>query len=320
MGTNENRVKKNRERDWTEFRYYAVPEDTHMLALQGDEWIQCFGEGVESLHFHNHMEIGYCYYGEGEMLIGDQVIPFREGTCTMIPRNIPHTTKSRPGTLSRWEYIFADVEGLADRIFAGKRIMRDRAVRLLNGTAYVLEAGENEEISRLIRAILKEMEERDWFYQEKAGSCLDALLLAAARMTTRRTEPVVMEEAGISQLAPALDYISKRYDQPLKIGELAEVCYLSESHFRKLFREKMNMTPTDYMSLVRVQVACEMLNKTEKSILEIGQAVGFPSLSTFNRNFRKIMGISPVQWKHVPQNYDQKIVNWEIMKGSLTIG
>lgn len=155
MGTNENRVKKNKERDWTEFRYYAVPEDTHMLALQGDEWIQCFGEGVESLHFHNHMEIGYCYYGEGEMLIGDQVIPFREGTCTMIPRNIPHTTKSRPGTLSRWEYIFADVEGLADRIFAGKRIMRDRAVRLLNGTAYVLEAGENEEISRLIRAILK---------------------------------------------------------------------------------------------------------------------------------------------------------------------
>lgn len=107
--------------------------------------------------------------------------------------------------------------------------MRDRAVRLLNGTAYVLEAGENEEISRLIRAILKEMEERDWFYQEKAGSCLDALLLAAARMTTRRTEPVVMEEAGISQLAPALDYISKHYDQPLKIGELAEVCYLSES-------------------------------------------------------------------------------------------
>ena len=98
MGTNENRVKKNRERDWTEFRYYAVPEDTHMLALQGDEWIQCFGEGVESLHFHNHMEIGYCYYGEGEMMIGDQVIPFREGTCTMIPRNIPHTTKSRPGT------------------------------------------------------------------------------------------------------------------------------------------------------------------------------------------------------------------------------
>ena len=70
MGTNENRVKKNRERDWTEFRYYAVPEDTHMLALQGDEWIQCFGEGVESLHFHNHMEIGYCYYGEGRKLSG----------------------------------------------------------------------------------------------------------------------------------------------------------------------------------------------------------------------------------------------------------
>lgn len=37
---------------------------------------------------------------------------------------------------------------------------------------------------------------------------------------------------------------------------------------KKFFREKMNMTPTDYMSLVRVQVACEMLNKsggTEKS-------------------------------------------------------
>ena len=47
-----------------DFRYYAIPERTRMLTVQGEEWIQCFGDGVNEFHFHNHMEIGYCYWGQ----------------------------------------------------------------------------------------------------------------------------------------------------------------------------------------------------------------------------------------------------------------
>lgn len=87
-------------KDTAEFRYYAVPEDMKMLALLGDEWVQCFGDGVDNYHFHNHMEIGYCYYGTGSMVFKDNQIPFRAGTCTVIPKNVPHITKSEPGTIS----------------------------------------------------------------------------------------------------------------------------------------------------------------------------------------------------------------------------
>ncbi len=89
-----------------DFRYYAIPERTRMLTVQGDEWIQCFGDGVNEFHFHNHIEIGYCYYGTGDIVFQDRRMPFAWGTITVIPENIPHITKSVSHTISRWEYIY----------------------------------------------------------------------------------------------------------------------------------------------------------------------------------------------------------------------
>ena len=44
-----------------EFRYYKMPQDVPFLALFGDKWIQNYGRDIDFLHFHNYLEIGYCY-------------------------------------------------------------------------------------------------------------------------------------------------------------------------------------------------------------------------------------------------------------------
>lgn len=284
-----------------------------MLVLQGEEWIQCFGEGVDGLHFHNHLEIGYCYYGEGKMLIGSEEFPFEEGTCTLIPKNIPHATKSIPGTISRWEYVFVDVEGVIPMVFPTKSMKWARLQKLMNKSAYVFAPGEGEAIRSLIWKILKEMEEQPAFYKEQSVSYLHSLVVQIMRKEIRMEEKIEDEE-DIQQIAQALNQISRCYNQPLRIKDLAESCYLSESHFRRIFGNCMGMTPTDYMNLIRVQVACEMLNKTNDSILEIAQKVGYGSPSTLNRNFRKVMGTSPSQWRNSPENYEYKILNWEIIQ------
>ena len=69
------------------------------------------------------------------------------------------------------------------------------------------------------------------------------------------------------------------------------------------------MTPMDYLNLIRIQKACKLLRKTDASMEIIAVDCGFPSISTFTRNFRKFLGTTPYHWKrdggrlHSPTEY-----------------
>ena len=45
-----------------EYRYYEIPAGSPVLALLGDKWVQNYGREIDYLHFHNHLEVGFCYY------------------------------------------------------------------------------------------------------------------------------------------------------------------------------------------------------------------------------------------------------------------
>ena len=87
---------------------------------------------------------------------------------------------------------------------------------------------------------------------------------------------------------------------------------MSETHFRRIFEACMNMSPVDYINLVRVQKACDLMKKTNDSMDIVAQKVGFATTSTFNRNFKKILNTSPYQWKISPKNYERKLLNYNI--------
>ena len=53
-----------------EFRYYEIPQNEPCMALLGEAWIRPYG--MDSLHFHNYMEIGFCYDGIGEVVLDEQ--------------------------------------------------------------------------------------------------------------------------------------------------------------------------------------------------------------------------------------------------------
>ncbi len=70
----------------------------------------------------------------------------------------------------------------------------------------------------------------------------------------------------------------------------------------------MNMSPLEYINLVRVQTACNYLKNTDESIIDIANKCGFTTPSTFNRNFRQVTGVSPSEWRRRPENYEQQLL------------
>lgn len=102
-----------------EFRYYRMPEETPFLALLGEKWVQNYGRDVDYLHFHNYLEIGYCYEGTGTLVLGEKDYRFRGNQFSIIPQNYLHTTNSDPGTVSKWEFLFIDIDTILAQFYRG---------------------------------------------------------------------------------------------------------------------------------------------------------------------------------------------------------
>ena len=98
-------------------------------------------------------------------------------------------------------------------------------------------------------------------------------------------------------IEPALEYVKHNFHSGIKISQLAKECTMSETHFRRTFVHYMNMKPSDYINFIRIQKSCAMLREDNLPITEIASHVGYESASSYIRNFRKILGCTPYQWK-----------------------
>ncbi len=298
-----------------EFRYYKMPDGVPILALLGQKWKQAYGRECDYLHFHNYLEIGYCYDGEGELVLGEQSFQFHGGQFTVIPQNYPHTTNSAPNTLSQWEYLYIDVGGFCEQMKQG--IYGQRAEYLagcVNTRAVIKDASEAPRTAGLILELLEVMRRMEEMYLEEAKGILAALLVSIARENrpVQRGQESPVGEPFTIPISRALDYISLHYMEPLKIQALAKWCYMSETHFRRMFSLYMKMGPVEYINLVRIQNACDYLRKGDDSIADIAHKCGFSTLSTFNRNFKQITGSSPRVWRKRPENFEQQLLKYTI--------
>lgn len=299
-----------------EYRYYEMPLDSPVLALLGEDWIRNYGKGIDYLHFHNHMEVGICHWGKGTLCLEEEELPFEDGMFSLIPRNFPHTTNAEGDSLSYWEYLFIDVEKLMGEIYQENPLVAERFIRRINRRAHFCYMEDQPEIAALIRQILGIMREKKEFYLEEVKGILLALMIEIARWNKAEEvgRTVTAQENGNTIVSYALEFISSNFERQIKIEELAKMCHISETHFRRIFGECMNMSPVEYINHVRIRNACDELKRTNDTVGAIASRTGFSTLSTFNRNFRNIIGISPQQWRKDPEHYERKLLNYDIKR------
>jgi transcriptional regulator GlxA family with amidase domain len=166
-------------------------------------------------------------------------------------------------------------------------------------------------ISTLVHTIFDEMKAKHKYHQECVKGLVYSLVFEIARHNGRKDGLMFGKNISL-KLGKAIDYVELNYADDFKIADLALECNMSETHFRRVFQEKMNMSPIEYVNFVRVKKACELIDKTEVSMEEVACKVGFSTPSTFNRNFRKVMGTSPYQWKKRPDNHEGRLLDYKI--------
>ena len=255
-----------RKKEDMELRYYDIPQGSGVFALLGEEWIREYGLGISKLHFHNLMEIGYCRYGEGKLILDEREVLYSRGMITVIPANYPHTTNSRTGEKSYWEYIYFEPETILSDCFSNDIERQTELLTYVNKTALVFNENDQPDFSSIIFGIMEEMRSKGTYYEHIVRGLAQAMVMSIARLqggAEYKTD--VHRKQGIIQLSGALDFIRDHYKENIKIVQLADSCGLSETHFRRLFEKTMNMKPVEYINLTRVQSACEYMKKNEKN-------------------------------------------------------
>ncbi len=254
-----------------------------------------FTRPPEYAHLHNCFEIGFCWKSTGCVFqIGGKIYSCGPGSVTFINDREYHILTNATLENSVWEFINLDPVAL----LMGWIPPEERMFNLdrLSGHAFrnVYSEEDAPELVRLSKLLLQEMKKEP---DKISQSCVRALVWAIfTKLNEYAPESGAELQQGseeICRLYPALNHISKYYSRPLDIPTLAAKCNMGLTSFRKHFKTGIGMLPLEYINSYRLKAAATLLKNTSRQIVDIAYHTGFPTLSHFNRSFKKQYACTP---------------------------
>lgn len=273
------------------YRHYNLPVSFPCAALFGPAWT-IGNSPMPFLHFHNCIEIGHCLSGSGIITIESTDYPYKTGDFIFIAENTNHSSYRTSEEESLWEYIYLDGHLMFNNILPETFFID--ILFGINNMSSVITDTIYPELHALLLQIFDELHTKEANYKDSLKGLFLTLLVMMSRTNNESAIPIKADRL----IHDALKYIYANYSHKLSIVQIAnDCCHLSEAHFRKRFNELMHTSPLDYINLLRIQKACQLIARNELHMKEIALLSGFTTLSSFNRNFQLLLGCSPSEWK-----------------------
>ncbi len=145
-------------------------------------------------------------------------------------------------------------------------------------------------------------------WQEKLGSVRhDPLMVAATLLMLRMVVTGTSGAGALTELSlprpveDALvfiqDHVSQRPAEPLRLGVIARKVHVSEQHLCRLFKRSLGESPLRCAQLLRLEYAGTLLDRTELSVAEIAERLGYSSQFHFSKSFKQGYGLSPTAYR-----------------------
>lgn len=246
-------------------------------------------------HWHEEIEIHYVVGGSGSFFIDDTEYSVEKGDIIFIAPRIIHSGKSNNNDLIDICYI-VDNDYLMSK---NNEYNTDKFfTELINAKIelpVICSKNEGyEQLKKPLQMIDFCVENRGPFFQlEIKRSLFDFFIELYKNNYLSMTPQSSNRNETKSIIKQSISYIQQNASSKLTIDEIASHVGLSSSYFMKLFKESTKMTCVEYIKILRLNNAANMLKETDESILQIAQSCGFFNLSLFNREFKRYYSITP---------------------------
>ena len=229
----------------------------------------------------NYYRLFYLYYGDVSIKTDKKKITLKSGQLIIFPPDTPFTYKKN--NKSKMEYLWLNFTGTQAKALVDSVFLPIGTPVNVSIPEYIFEAFET---------LYAEYEERTSFFEPAMMYKLMHIMVILGRGAekTNRT-------SNDGSLFTSLSYINNNYADDITTEKLAAMEHLSVSHFRRLFKHKTGMTPTQYLTNARLNIAGQLLLQTDKNINQISAMVGFDNQLYFSKLFSKHFGKSPKTYR-----------------------
>ena len=248
---------------------------------------------VSTLHYHDELELLPVFSGRFVCTVDGVEYAATAGEIIFINSGVPHSTYcydegTRTALLQFRESDFSNTEISRIIKYSVKfRGLSDSPVRILR----------DGRILRAVEDILLESEGQECAHDIFIRSSVLFILGRLYRQGILSDSEKMYNTKGVQKILPALAYINSNYHEDITLESAAAGLNFAPSYFCRIFKQAIGATFTEYLNFVRICKAERLLSRTDNSILEISEAVGFSSVSYFNRIFKKYRNCSPKHYR-----------------------
>ena len=137
---------------------------------------------------------------------------------------------------------------------------------------------------------------------DDVSRCIATSYISNFLFTIKHMQPISGASEVDGNIKKALAYIECNYQSQIKVEQLAAASCLSLSHFKNKFKDSMGMTPSEYVSFIKIEAAKQSLSNSDIAITALAYDLGFCSSDYFSTVFKKFVQLSPNEFRREALN------------------
>ncbi len=255
--------------------------------------------------------------GRCELVVGSDRRQLQAGDLALVPHgaghrieaggpseypsipDLPHEEQSDNYAVLR----YGDDGPLTELVCGGLRLEHPSARRLLDGLPPIVHVRtvRRTVLGATLDLLAEEVTGREVGSEAVISRLCDILVIQAIRhwMTGgEATGSPWLRAMGDPQVGPALAALHAAPAAPWTVGSLASRAAMSRSAFAARFRQLLGQPVMGYLTELRMQLAVDLLHRSDRTVAEVATAVGYESDASFSRVFKRHLGTSPRQLRH----------------------
>jgi len=235
------------------------------------------------LHWHNFIELELVLSGSGEQILNGQQMELTRGSLSVLRLTDFHRVDPKEN-LHLLNLMVDDnflSEEMLGKLTAGNTLF------------FKLDDEQTNTLEKLFRLCLTENQTAnpDLRYLKHLIICI---FLKVFKLSAKSNGAPPAEESPIQA---ALLYIHMHFRENPNLAEVAKIAHYNSSHFSHTFHKELGTTYCEYLNMLKISYAKELLISTSLKISDICFECGFASHSNFLRLFKEKIGLSPMQYR-----------------------
>jgi AraC-like DNA-binding protein len=267
---------------------------------------------IDLWHFHPEIEILYVKDGFGTRYVGDNISSFYPGDLVVIGSNTPHVWSSSTDFLNPENKLSSsaiciqfveDFLGISSASIPEFQIMNEFLNKAKRGIQFLTKT------NNILVKHIKELPSR------RGMDRLIGLLTILDIMSTSSNvkylsshdyTPGIINSEDKYRMEIIFQYVIQKFPYKIQLEEIASLVNLTPPSFCRFFKSRTTKVFSSFVNEVRIGNSCKMLIENKHNISQVCYSSGFNYLSNFNRQFKKIKGMTPseFQCKYKNHNFD----------------